>query len=260
MTSSEAATLLESALRRPVAYHRAFADISGKVSAGLMLSQAWYWTPRTKKEDGWFYKTRNEWREETGMTRTEQETARKRLVKLGLLEEKLAGMPAKLHFRVNRERLISLLVENPPTRRRKTCQQDGTEPANMSAEKPPAITESTAESKTETTKDLSAHARLMDHLQVKYGAISNGGQQGKAVKWLLEHYDPVECIECFDFLAGEEWRTAQVSWVTVQSQMGSFLARAEIETNGNGHRPRTASERNVRNIKESLAYLEGLPD
>ena len=39
-----------------------------------------------------------------------------------------------------------------------------------------------------------------------------------------------------------------------------FMARAEIGTNGNGHRPRTASERNVRNIKESLAYLEGLPD
>lgn len=90
----------------------------------------------------------------------------------------------------------------------------------------------------------------MDHLQVRYGSIANGAKEGKAVKWLLEHYDPVECIECFDFLAAEPWRTAQVSWVTVSSHIGAFLNKG----NGNGQ-VKTASERRVDQLKSNLEFL-----
>jgi hypothetical protein len=116
-----------------------------------MLSQAWYWSSRTNDQEGWFYKTRSEWTEETGMSRSEQETARRRLVKLELLEEKLAGMPGKLHFRVNTEQLILLLVEKPPTREQKAYQQLGGHSTNNLAQNPPAITtESTEETTTES--------------------------------------------------------------------------------------------------------------
>src|ERR1041385_4137834 len=117
MDISEVAQLLKSVLRRPIAYHKCFAEIAGKAGAGILLSQAWYWTPRTDDEDGWFFKTGAEWSQETGMSRTEIETARKRLITLGLLSEALRGMPGKMHYRVNTEKLISLLVENPQTGR-----------------------------------------------------------------------------------------------------------------------------------------------
>jgi hypothetical protein len=43
------------------------------------------------------------------MTRREQEGARRILKQHGVLEEKLMGVPATLHFRVNLDRLIALL-------------------------------------------------------------------------------------------------------------------------------------------------------
>jgi DnaA N-terminal domain len=152
-----------------VAYYRIFAELAGKTSAGVMLSQAWYWTSKTDDEDGWFYKTRDEWWEETGMTRTEQETARRRLVERGLLEEKLRGMPGKLHFRVNVERLISLLVENPPTGRRKTYQQAGRISADSLVENPPTTIkdpETTAEITSETTTEISIDVVLTTNAEI----------------------------------------------------------------------------------------------
>lgn len=87
---------------RPIAYHKCFADISGSVVAAVMLSQSVYWTKTLPPEkDGWFYKTAAEWQEETGMTRSEQENARRKLKTIGVLQEKKEGVPCKLYYRIN---------------------------------------------------------------------------------------------------------------------------------------------------------------
>lgn len=88
-------------LDRPIAFHRCFAAVTGSVNAGLMLSQAVYWTRRTNDPDGWFYKSAKEWEDETYLTRREQETARKALNLTSFWSEKLKGRPATLHFRVD---------------------------------------------------------------------------------------------------------------------------------------------------------------
>ncbi len=92
-------------LDRPIAYHRTFAAISGSICAGIFLSQAFYWSQRTADPDGWFWKTQEQWFDETFMTRYEQETARKKLVAIGVLEQKKQGIPAKLFYRINRKAL-----------------------------------------------------------------------------------------------------------------------------------------------------------
>jgi hypothetical protein len=94
---------------RVVAYHPSFAAIGGSINAGLFLAQLFYWHDRGSDPDGWIYKTQAEWEEETGLSRWEQETARRRLRERGLVEEKLAGLPARLHYRLDVERLIALL-------------------------------------------------------------------------------------------------------------------------------------------------------
>jgi hypothetical protein len=101
--------LLDRVLTRPIAFHKVFADIAGSITAGLMLSQAYYWTPRTRDPDGWFYKTQREWEDETGLTRCEQETARRRLRDKGLVEERLKGIPARLYFRVNKKEIVAAI-------------------------------------------------------------------------------------------------------------------------------------------------------
>lgn len=106
-------------------------------------------------------------------------------------------------------------------------------------------------------EEVTAHTRLMKFLSLKIGPIPNGPKEGKAIKWLLENgYDVDQCQRCFESLAAEEWRTSTVSWVTVKANIGAWLAR-----NGNGSKsPKTASDRNVNNMKDSLAYLDSLAD
>ncbi|MGH9759513.1 MAG: hypothetical protein ACREDR_26470 [Blastocatellia bacterium] len=89
------------ALQHPTAYHPNLASIGGGVTAGLFLSLCWHWTNKTTDKDGWLCKTQAEWAKETGLTRREQETARKRLRERGLIQEKRAGVPARLYFRLN---------------------------------------------------------------------------------------------------------------------------------------------------------------
>lgn len=97
-------------LDRPVSFHRCLARLAGSVHAGLMLSQALYWSSRTKDPDGWFWKKQEEWYEETMLTRWEQEAARKLLRKTGVWEEALRGIPAKLYFKIDVTVLTSRLL------------------------------------------------------------------------------------------------------------------------------------------------------
>jgi hypothetical protein len=150
--------LVRELLQRPIAYHRALASIGGGALAGLFLSQAWYWSGRTDDADGWFYKTRDEWTEETGLTRDEQETARKRLRSRQLLEEKRAGVPARLYFRVRVDALIEALTQSKlqlaemhPTRRREVRSPVGGNAPNKSVGKHPTINTETTQRLPETT-------------------------------------------------------------------------------------------------------------
>lgn len=93
-----------------VVFLRAVAHAVGSHSAGLLLSQFWSWTTTMPKErDGWFWKTQQEIYAECVMTRREQETAGRRLVELGLIEEDRRGIPAKLWFRVDVDAVLALL-------------------------------------------------------------------------------------------------------------------------------------------------------
>jgi hypothetical protein len=85
----------------PVTFHRCLVPITGSVTAALMLSQA-IWTTQglDPQADGWFVRSQEEWTEETGLTRWEQESARKALRDAGLWQEHRTGMPARLWFRV----------------------------------------------------------------------------------------------------------------------------------------------------------------
>lgn len=127
--------MIEELLDRPIAYHRIFVPIAG-VAGAIMLSQALYWSKRTTDPNGWFYKTREEWEDETGLGRSSQELARQKLVESGVMEERLWGVPAKLHFRVNFKTLSSLLESG---------QLVGGKAANLIAGKQPTNTETTTD-------------------------------------------------------------------------------------------------------------------
>ena len=95
------AELLLEVFDLPVSFHRCLVPITGGVTAALMLSQA-IWTTQTidPTANGWFSRSQDQWTDETGLSRWEQETARRTLRSAGFLEERRIGMPAKLWFRV----------------------------------------------------------------------------------------------------------------------------------------------------------------
>ena len=85
----------------PVTFHRCLVPVAGGVTAALMLSQAiWITQTLDPASGGWFMCSQEQWTQETGLTRWEQETARRALRRAGLLVERRLGMPAKLWFRV----------------------------------------------------------------------------------------------------------------------------------------------------------------
>jgi hypothetical protein len=148
--------IVAATLGRPIAFQPVFARVCGSINAGLMLSQAYYWTPRTSDPRGWFYKTQSEWKEETYLTRYEQETARRILKAKGFLQEHLRGNPAQLFYRVDFEalvRAISQLAENQQSRLRESRKQECRRPAIKSAVIPQTLnkTESTTETTTESS-------------------------------------------------------------------------------------------------------------
>lgn len=94
----------------PITFHRCLVGVTGSVTAALLLSQAMAWSEQLEPEvEGWFMRSQGDWTDETGLSRWEQETARRVLRNCGLLEERKMGIPARLWFRVNRPRLAAAL-------------------------------------------------------------------------------------------------------------------------------------------------------
>lgn len=103
--------LIEAMNEQPIAFNKHYVFLGCGINGALMLSQLVYWASRTKNSEGWIYKTHHDWTLETGMTRREQETARKTLKNLGFLSEKKEGVPRRVYFKVERENLYKALVE-----------------------------------------------------------------------------------------------------------------------------------------------------
>ena len=85
--------------------------LGGEHIAALLLSQCIYWSDRTKRADGFFYKSDSEWKEELCISRFQLKRALNVLG--GLIETKLKkanGAPTT-HYRVNGERLTAAIKE-----------------------------------------------------------------------------------------------------------------------------------------------------
>lgn len=95
--------------KRNVLYHKVIAKATGSPGLAILWSQIYYWQDRCHDEDKWVYKTAEDLFDETGLTRRMQETARKVGKHYGVLEEKRAGVPGKIHFRVNLDKAVEVI-------------------------------------------------------------------------------------------------------------------------------------------------------
>ena len=123
-------------------YHAAVARALGSVDAAVLLHKMLKWSEieTAIRRGGWFYAPRHQITEETGLTRDNQETARKKLGKLDVLEEKEQGIPCRLYYRINRHVLYDLLAAHAAKEvsgKPKSRQSPGGNAPNKQEETPP---------------------------------------------------------------------------------------------------------------------------
>lgn len=135
---------------RPIAFNRDFVRIGCGIKGSLMLSQAVYWSRRTDAQDGSFWKTQEEWEEETGMTRHEQMNALKTLRKLDFIFVEKRGLPAKNYYIVNTNKILEQLSKDDKWSQKRTT--SGTQSAITGSRK--SGLHSNTEITTETTSDI----------------------------------------------------------------------------------------------------------
>jgi hypothetical protein len=105
------ANVKESLPHRVVAYSPDLARILGGVTTGAYFSQLMFLSDKGNDPEGWIYKSEAEMSQETGLTKREQQTARKKLLNLGVIELKRGGWRNTYHFRIVWEKLIQVIAD-----------------------------------------------------------------------------------------------------------------------------------------------------
>jgi hypothetical protein len=178
---------------RPVAYRPEIAKALKDVKSAILLSQFLYWskTKTVVERGGWFYKTSSEIYEETGLSKQEQETARKKLTEYYILETKRVGMPAQNWYRVDLKKLISVLGNCTPqmgvindqllaSKQQEECQQAT---RRVLASNNTIYTESTQESthSEATASQVCSSSSLHDNEEVRSSSLHNDDGEWSSV-------------------------------------------------------------------------------
>jgi hypothetical protein len=125
---------------RVVGYSPDLARIVGGATTGLFLSQLLFLSDKGANPDGWVYKSEADMGRETGLTKREQQTARRKLLSLGVIVIMRGGWKNTYHFKVIWERLYQIITgsqqpQNVPTEKGERSQTVSTEPVqNVSTE------------------------------------------------------------------------------------------------------------------------------
>jgi hypothetical protein len=127
---------------RTVGYSPDLARIVGGATVGLFLSQLLFLSDKGHNPDGWVYKSEAEMGRETGLTKREQQTARRKLLALGVIAIMRGGWKNTYHFKVIWERLYQVITgsqrpQTVPTDKVERPQTVPTEPVQNVATQPP---------------------------------------------------------------------------------------------------------------------------
>src|ERR687891_1429518 len=92
-----------------VGYSPDLARIVGGATIGLFLSQLLFLSDKGANPEGWVYKSEQEMGRETGLTKREQQTARRKLLSLGVIAIERRGFKFTYHFKIMWERLYQVI-------------------------------------------------------------------------------------------------------------------------------------------------------
>jgi nicotinamide mononucleotide adenylyltransferase len=94
---------------RIIGYSPDLARAVGGATIGLFLNQLLFLSDKGHNPDGWVYKSEAEMGRETGLTKREQQTARRKLLSLGVITIMRGGWKNTYHFKVIWEKLYQVI-------------------------------------------------------------------------------------------------------------------------------------------------------
>jgi hypothetical protein len=95
---------------RVVGYSPDLARAVGGATIGLFLSQLLFLSDKGANPESWVYKSEAEMAKETGLTKREQQTARRKLLSLGVIAIMRGGWKNTYHFKVLWEKLYQVIA------------------------------------------------------------------------------------------------------------------------------------------------------
>lgn len=180
------------AVGRPVAFYPSLSKHVGGTKACLFLCQLMYWSDKTSSDLG-VYKSSNEWEEETGLSYKEQATARKELVKRGLIVETHKRLEHRIYFKFNDESFDSMIMAIHSTSNSRNADRAVGGVPNDTFDHTENTTETTTENKPysseveKTTTDKQVSKVISDAaIQTPKGEKWGGHDDLKAAQWIYQ--------------------------------------------------------------------------
>ncbi len=91
-----------------------FVKLTGDLTTAILLNQIVFYSDKSKRTDGYFYKSYKEWEEEICLTKRQVSYSTAKLKEMGLVETKLMkanGAPT-LHYKLDYDKLVQWIVTN----------------------------------------------------------------------------------------------------------------------------------------------------
>lgn len=213
---------------RVIAYYPILTKVLGSAKAGLFLGQLLYWYDKGWDKE-WIYKTIREIEEELGLSRSEQETAIKILVKRKMLEVKLKGIPRRRHFKLIVWKVIgqigALQAKNytlPPSRPSDQEQTTALEPDHI---------KKMIDNPDKAVSIIGRYWRAKGFKLPSLGAANASMKRDlKAAKSLLG-YSNTEIIGTMRYLQGDSERDTKYVWTleTVAKKINHVISNFDIK-------------------------------
>lgn len=173
---------------------------------GELASEMEYWQQRGELKDGFFYSTIENVKDSTTLSDKRQRSALNTLKDAGIVDVKLAGLPAKRYIKINEKQLAAFLLNSD-------CANGGTSSANLEELETPkqqGNNNNSNNNKNNNNKDI--YIAVLDYLNEKagtnYKASSKATQQHinarLAEGFTLDDFRTVIDKKCAEWL-GTEW-------------------------------------------------------
>lgn len=145
-----------------------FIKLTGDLTTAVLLNQIVFYSDKSKRTDGYFYKSHKEWQEEICLTKRQVSYSTAKLKEMGLVDTKLMkanGAPT-LHYKLDYDKLVDWIVTNCNNGKSQNVTMDSN---NMSQSLTENTTENTTKKKTScqkfSTSDLE-NAKLLFELML----------------------------------------------------------------------------------------------